>query len=284
MFKLYYRLTKPGIIYGNSLATAAGFLLASKGDIAFGTFVAAVVGSGLIIGASCVVNNYIDRGIDAKMDRTKNRALVSGKISVVHALLFAALLFASGFGLLAAYTNWLTVLVGAVGVVVYVVLYGIAKRRTVHGTLVGSIAGAVPPVAGYTAVTGALDAGAGLLFLILATWQMPHFYAIAMYRAKDYANAGLPVLPVAKGMRVAKVQIVAYVCLFAMAALALAAFGYTGWVYAVVMFGLSLVWFNKGLRGFDAADDAKWARGMFGFSLIVLLAWCALLALEAWLP
>jgi protoheme IX farnesyltransferase len=286
MLRQYYWLTKPGIIYGNLMYLLAGFFLAS---VVLGRFdgwllVATVVGTSLIIAAGCVFNNYIDRGIDQKMVRTKKRALAKGSIPVGNALAYGAVLGLSGFAVLALFTNWLVVLIGAIGIVDYVFLYGYAKRRSVHGTLVGSISGAMPPVAGYCAVTGVFDMGALLLFLLLVAWQMPHFYAIAMYRHKDYAAAGIPVLPVKKGMKLSKVEIAAYVSLFTVAASLMTAFGYTGLIYLFVMAAVGLVWLYKAFQGFRATDDEQWARGMFGFSLVVTLTVSVMLPLGAWLP
>jgi heme o synthase len=286
MLKAYYRLTKPGIIYGNALNIIAGFLLASSyfGTYSWWTLVAVIVGSSCIIGSGCVVNNYIDRGIDSKMERTKKRALVQGTIPIENALLFAAFLGAGGFGILAAYTNWLTVGVGAVGYIFYVVIYGYAKRHTIYGTLVGSISGAVPPLAGYVAVSNKIDAGAVIVFLILVFWQMPHFYAIAMYRLKDYKAAGIPVWPAVKGMEHTKVQIVLFIIAFTVAAAALTVYGYTGYAYLGIAVGAGGAWLVRGMEGFKVTDDAKWARKMFGFSLLVTLVMCVALSIGGLLP
>src|SRR5262249_21742106 len=145
-------------------------------------------------------------------------ALATGTVPVAAALTYGTLLLAAGFVVLATFTNTVTVLVGVTGFVFYVLFYSLGKRYTVHGTLIGSVSGAIPPVAGYTAVTNHFDGGAWILFMILVTWQMPHFYAIAMYRLKDYANAGLPVWPVKKGIHSTKVQIAIWVALFTLAA------------------------------------------------------------------
>lgn len=286
MLRGYYRLTKPGIVYGNTMYLLAGFALASIIARSFNGWllVATVAGTALVVGSGCVFNNYTDRRIDHHMARTKKRALVTGAISPVNALIFGAVLGAAGFAALVLWTNWTVVAIGAIGFVDYVFLYGYTKRKSMHGTLVGSISGAMPPVAGYCAVTGHFDTAALLLFLILAAWQMPHFYAIAMYRRDDYAKAGLPVMPVAKGMHYTKVQILIYVVLFIGASLLLTIFGYTGMVYFGAMVLLGGLWLRMALQGFGAADDAAWARKMFGFSLIVTLAISVLWPLGAWLP
>ncbi len=128
------------------------------------------------------------------MERTKNRELVTGKIPVRNAIIFAIVLGVLGFGILILGTNILTVCVAVLGVVVYLVLYTPLKPRSSVAPVIGSIAGAVPPVVGYTAVIGNLDAGAIMLFLILCLWQIPHFYAISIYRLEDYKAADIPIL------------------------------------------------------------------------------------------
>jgi len=284
VFKTYYRLTKPGIVYGNSLAAIGGFLLASKGNIDLGLFVAMLVGISFIIASACVANNYIDRGIDAKMKRTKNRALVTGAVSGTQAITYAIILGLIGVLSLGLFTNLLTTAIALIGYFFYVVMYGIAKRRSVHGTVVGSIAGAVPPVVGYCAVSGRFDVGALLLFLVLVCWQIPHFYAIAIYRMKEYAAASIPVLPLKRGMRNTKLHMLFYIVAFIVTTILLSVFGYTGYTYLLVVVAFGLVWLGLCMKGFSATDDIHWARKMFGFSLLVLLTFCGMISLNAMLP
>ncbi len=280
----YYQLTKPGIIYGNCLSATAGFFVAAQRHIDWLLLAVTLGGTALVIAAACVTNNYLDRGIDKKMTRTRQRALVSGIITPRAALIFAAVLGLSGFSILAYFTNVLTIGAGLLGFIVYVVAYGITKRRGPFGTIVGSVAGATPILAGYTAVNGQLDLAAGLLFLAMALWQMPHFYAIAMYRLDDYRSAGIPVLPAVKGMRRTKIQIMTYIAAFAGCVSLLTFLGHTGYVFLLGMLTLSGVWLWKGFIGFQANDDAVWARRMFRFSLLVLLGFSFLLISSPWLP
>lgn len=282
--RAYYWLAKPGIVYGNSLSVIAGFLFASRGTIHFDVFAAVLIGIGLIMGCACVLNNIIDRGIDEKMARTKKRALVTGEISATNAYIYAGILGVMGFITLALWVNWLTVVLGLIALFLYVVAYGIAKRKTVYGTLVGSIPGALPPVAGYAAVTNQLDTVAILLFIILIAWQMPHFYSIAIYRAKEYKAAGIPVWPLVKGIPSTKYQILGFVIVFIITSLLLTILGYAGLSYAVILSFLGCLWLLRAIKGFSVKNHEKWARGMFGFSLIVLLGFCGALAVDAWLP
>ncbi len=284
MLKAYYHLTKPGIIYGNLLSAIAGFFLASKGHIDFWLLLATLLGTALVIGSGCVLNNYIDRDIDVKMERTKKRALVRGIISGRNALLYAGALGIVGFLILSLFTNAWVVAMGLIGILFYVVLYGIAKRRSFLGTIVGTVPGATPIVAGYLAVNNHFDGGALLLFLIMAVWQLPHFYAIAIFRLKDYLAAGLPVLPAKKGIPQTKLHILLCIILYICTAPLLTAFGYTGYSYLFAMTAVSVVWLWKSLQGTRTQDATVWARGMFGFSLVVLLTFSAMLVIDHWLP
>lgn len=270
----YYLLTKPGIILGNLITVAAGFLLASKGTIDMGLFMATLIGLALIIASACVFNNYIDRQVDQKMKRTKNRALVKGLISGRHAILFAISLGVLGNVILFLYTNLLTVFVAGIGFFVYVVLYSLWKCRTIYGTAIGSIAGAVPPVVGYCAVSNHFDAGALILFMMLVLWQMPHFFAIALSHFDDYSAAGIPVLPVKKGMLRTKIHMVLYIVSFILVAALLSVFNYTGYVYLIVSTSVGLAWLWLCLQGFKRNDNQLWGRDMFRLSLVLIMAIC----------
>lgn len=284
MFKAYYRLTKPGIIYGNVLTATGGFLLASKRDIDPLLMLALLAGTSFVIASACVINNYIDRGIDKKMARTKSRPLISGQIKGSHALVYGAILGVLGFTILSLWTNPLTLLIGTIGFIDYLVLYSIWKRRSAVGTIVGSIAGATPVTAGYTAVTGQFDTAALLVFLVLVFWQMPHFYSIAIRRRKDYAMAGLPVLPVEKDILTAKKHIVFFIIAFIITTVMLTMAGYTGITYLGIMLFFGLRWLALGFKGLAVTDNDRWAFRMFMLSLGVICAFSLAISLNAWLP
>jgi protoheme IX farnesyltransferase len=273
MIKTYYWLTKPGIIYGNAITASAGFFLASKGIIDWWLFLAMLVGLSFIIGSGCVFNNILDKDVDSRMDRTKNRATVTGVIPKNRAIIFGVILLLLGSIVLRYHVNSLSLLVTLVGFFVYVALYTPLKRKTIHATLIGAIAGAVPPVVGYTAVSNHLDLGALLLFLILVAWQMPHFYAIAIYRLDDYTRAMIPVLPVKKGVFITKVNIMIYIIIYIIITSLLTINNYTGYVYLVISTLFGITWFFYAAKGFRAGVDNKlWAKKVFKFSLIVLTA------------
>lgn len=278
--KEYYRLVKPGIVYGNAITVVAGFILASQGNSNYLMLVLTVIGVSLVIASGCVFNNYFDRDIDAKMERTKNRALVRGAIPLRNALIYGTLLGIFGFLILSLYTNIVTIAVALVGFLVYVIAYTMwFKRTTIYGVFVGSISGAVPLVVGYVAVTGRIDSGAIILFIILALWQIPHSLAISLYRLSDYKAAHIAVLPVAKGIQRTKREIVLYTILFVIATLLLTPYGYTSWLYFHVMAIIGAFFILVAWRGLyiKNLDDKVWARGVFMFSIFVLVVFCLML-------
>lgn len=280
----YYVLTKPGIIKGNLFSAAAGFLLASKGTIDLPKLLYTLIGIAFVIASGCVLNNYIDRDIDRRMKRTNKRAIVTGEISGRAALVFAGVLGVIGLCLLVILVNTLTFLLGLLGIFFYVVVYGYYKRKSVHGTLVGSISGSLPPVAGYVAVTGSIDLGAVLLFIILAAWQMPHFYAIAMFRSNDYKEASLPVLPVKKGKKRTINEIIVYISVFIIASMLLTFYGYTGLTYSAVLMIIGLWWLSIGMKGLNAKDSDFWAKNVFKSSLFVLVIFSVMISINSIVP
>lgn len=279
----YYRLTKPGIIRGNILTAAAGFFLASRGIIDVPLLLAMLGGLSLIIASACVFNNYIDRDIDKKMKRTKNRALVSGAISPRNALIFAYSLGVIGAYILFQFTNVLTALLALFGLFAYVVVYGIAKRQSSFGTIVGSVSGAIPPVVGYVAVTGQLNIPSYLLFFILTFWQMPHFYAIAIFRRADYSAADIPVLPIKSGIEAAKLQMALYIVGFIIVSSMLFWLDYVGLVYVLAVIPVSLLWLRLSIKGFGTLDTNLWARQMFLFSLLVISLWSVGIGIDSFI-
>lgn len=284
MIRDYYVVVKPGIVRANVLVAAAGFLFATDGAVQLIQFFATVIGIALVVASGCVINNVFDRRIDTHMKRTAKRPVATGSISVRAATLYGTVLGATGFVLLGLYATWVTVAVGAIGYVFYVWLYTFIKRKSVHGTLVGAVSGAIPPVAGYTAISGAIDTPAILLFCVLACWQMPHFYAIAIFRKDEYAAASIPVLSVVRGIPATVRQIIGYVILFAVSASLLSVLGYTSTAYAVCMALLSLWWFSVAVGSSRLDDPARWSKKVFGSSLVVLLGWSVLVACNSFLP
>ena len=256
--KRYLLITKPGIIFGNLIAVAGGYFLAAQGQIDLTLLLATVVGLSLVVASGCVMNNCIDRDIDGHMQRTRERVLVTGQISLLAAMTHGLVLGVAGFGLLWWFTTPIATLLAAFGYIIY-----------------------VPPVVGYCAVTGQFDTGAALLLLIFCLWQMPHSYAIAIFRFDDYSAAGIPVLPVKEGIKVAKQHIVWYIVAFAGAALMLSLSGFAGYGYLVIALLVSIWWLVIALSGYkQEVDDKVWARKLFGFSIIAITALSLMMSID----
>ena len=270
IFRRYLTVTKPGIIMGNLISVAGGFLLASRGEIDFVLMAATLIGLSLVVASGCAINNCIDRDIDSKMQRTRSRVTVTGEMSLKAAFWHGVVLGVMGFGLLAVYTNATAVFFAALGYVVYVGVYSLyMKRNSVYGTLVGSLSGAVPPVVGYCAVSGQFDSAAAILLVMFSLWQMPHSYAIAIFRFDDYKAANIPVLPVAQGIEKAKLHIVLYIAVYAVVTMMLSVAGYTGIGFMAVACTTSFWWLLMALRGYRPNVDVNgWARQVFGFSIL----------------
>lgn len=274
VFRLYYRLTKPGIVYGNAYTALAGFFIGVNESFYILTALGMLLGICLVMASGCVINNIIDRSIDVKMKRTQKRSLVTGDISVQSAAVFGSGLGLLGVIVLLVSTNVLTASIAVLGWVFYVGVYAVAKRVTVYGTIIGSISGAIPPIVGYTSLRNEIDLGAYIIFFILVFWQLAHFYAIAIIRRVDYKKANIPVLPLKKGIPTTKRHIIISIILFGIACLFLFYYGFTGWVYVACMGILSLIWLVRSVGTYHMADSEKWAKGVFGFSLTVLLVFC----------
>ncbi|WFQ79697.1 heme o synthase [Xenorhabdus sp. SF857] len=282
MIKQYLQVTKPGIIFGNLISAIGGFLLASKGVIDYPLFFATMVGVSLVVASGCVFNNYIDRDIDRIMERTKERVLVKGLIDPKISLIYASVLGIVGIVLLYVATNVLAMQLALIGFIVYVGIYSLyMKRKSVYGTLVGSLSGAAPPVIGYCAVTGHFDTGALILLLIFSLWQMPHSYAIAIFRFKDYQAANIPVLPVIKGISVAKNHITLYILAFMVATLMLTISGYAGYKYLIVAAAVSIWWLGMALSGYKTSNDRIWARKLFLFSIVAIMSLSVMMSVDS---
>jgi len=282
MFRRYWSVTKPGIIMGNFISVAGGFLLASRGDIDPWLMAATLIGLSLVIASGCAINNVIDRDIDIKMSRTRTRVTVTGEMSPMTALSHGVVLGIMGFGLLIAFTTTVAVLFAAFGYFIYVGVYSLyMKRNSVYGTFIGSLSGAVPPVVGYCAVTGQFDMGALILLVMFSLWQMPHSYAIAIFRFKDYQAANIPVLPVAQGIDKAKRHIVLYIAIYTLVVMLLPIGGYTGAAFMAVACTTSFWWLIMALRGYRRNIDVSgWARQVFAFSIINITALSIAMAVD----
>jgi protoheme IX farnesyltransferase len=285
VLKNYFLLTKPGIICGNLITTAAGYFLASRGHIDMVLFLWIIIGMSLVVASGCVFNNYIDRNMDRNMARTRHRALARGLISREGAVSYGSVLGVAGTVLLWAATNRLCALVVLAGFAIYVGPYSLyLKRNSVFGTLVGSLAGAAPPLAGYCAVGHGFDMGGLILLSIFTLWQMPHCYAIAIFRLKDYKAAAIPVLPVKRGTEVAKSHTVGYILAFVAATLMLTFGGYTGYSYLLVAAATGLSWLYIAWKGYRTSDERLWAKRLFVFSILAIFAVSFMMSIDFRVP
>jgi len=278
-------VAKPGIVFGNLISAAAGFFLASKGQVDGVALPATLIGISLVVASGCIFNNYVDRSLDRKMLRTRHRVLAQGLISPKIALTYATLLGLAGLSLLWAATNLLSVVIVLSGFVIYVGVYSLyLKRNSVYAALIGSLAGAAPPLAGYCAVTGAFDLGAVILLSIFSLWQMPHCYAIAVFRFDDYMAAAIPVLPVKQGIAAAKKHMVGYILAFMVATLMLTFGGYTGYSTFAVATVLGLSWLYMAWSGYQAKDERLWAKKLFIFSILTIFILSVMMSIDFTAP
>ncbi|MCL4110914.1 UNVERIFIED_CONTAM: hypothetical protein GTU68_030106 [Idotea baltica] len=272
-FKNYFQLAKPGIIFGNLITLTGGFLLATHRQIGFEyitLFLYVMIGVALMIASGCVFNNCYDRDIDSTMERTQKRPLVTGDISLAMALVYGSILFVLSCMILYALVNPLTLYIILVGFVVYVVIYTISKRLTIHATVLGGISGAIPPVAGYTAVVNGLDYNALGLFLILFFWQIPHSYAIAMLYKDDYKKVNLPMLPLVKGVAYTKKIMLVYLVPFVVSCSIPYLLGTADLVSFVVCMFVAIYWLYKSVVSYKQDDDRAYAKTVFKISIIVV--------------
>lgn len=272
--KDFYRLVKPGIIYSNLMTAFAGYWMAAHWDVSWVHLIMTMLGTALVMAGGTVLNNYLDREMDAKMERTQNRALPSGRMSANVVLWYGIILGTIGLGVLYfGAQSPLATLIGLIGLFLYVWLYTAwFKRTSVWSTFVGAFSGATPPVIGYCAVSGTVDLGAVLLFAFLFLWQPPHFWALGIRRMEEYRAAGFPLLPVVKGTYVTKISMVRYVVLLVPVTVMLTAYGYVGYLFLFASTILGLIWAFMSIKGFKATGEAEvvWAKRMFLFSLLYL--------------
>ncbi|MCW1908546.1 MAG: heme o synthase [Candidatus Saccharibacteria bacterium] len=284
MLGAYYQLTKPRVMYGNLITTVAGFLFAAQDSIGWSVLFFTTVGTSLVISSACVINNYLDQDIDRKMERTLNRPLITGVVKPKNALIFGIMLLIGGLTILYTRTNLWVTGIGIFGYVTYVWLYGaLGKRQSVHGTLIGSISGAVPILAGYIAVTNNFDVTALLLFMALFFWQMPEFYSISIFRKKEYAKAGIPVSAVVRGVESTQKQIVAYTILTILCMVALAFTAKASMTYLIVISLTSAYWLLQTVHGIQSTQSQIWARKNFHLCIRVLLIFSFLIAIDTYL-
>tara|TARA_R110000868_G_scaffold36277_5_gene128830 strand:+ start:1257 stop:2168 length:912 start_codon:yes stop_codon:yes gene_type:complete len=279
----YYEMTKPKVVMLLLLTALVGMCLASDSWISWQILVAGLTGIGFLSSAAAVINHVVDRSIDSQMARTSNRPVPKGKITPQKALIFAAVLTVLGYIILEVWVNRLTALLTLASLVGYAVIYTMyLKRATPQNIVIGGLAGAAPPLLGWTSVTGEINAQALLLVLIIFIWTPPHFWALAIHREKDYARAKVPMLPVTHGIDFTKTSILLYTVLLLVVCLLPYLIGMTGLIYLVgsTLLNIGFLYYAWKLK---YASDEKTAMQTFKFSIIHLMVLFVVLLLDHYL-
>lgn len=286
-WKDYLAVTKPNLVAPNLLTTFTGFWLAwsatQPGWPDLHLLLVTLLGTALVIASGCALNNYLDRDLDQRMARTKNRPLPDGRLAPRAAWRLGVTLGIAGITLLALFAGPVASLLALIGLFVYVWVYTAwLKRTSTLNTVIGGISGAMPPIIGWSAVTGTLDHPAmWALFGLMFLWQPPHFLALGMVRADEYRAAGFAMLPVVAGFDATKRQILHYVAAMVPASFLLYGFGVVGKLYFIGAALLGLAYLVMAARGFVVRDDLRWAKQMFAFSLVYLNAILALILVDS---
>ena len=285
-FRQFYSLTKPRVVQLIVFCAVIGMVLAVPGvpslaEIKLGLIASA--GIWLVAGAAAAFNCLVEQGIDARMKRISWRATAQGQISNPVTLAFSAGLCIIGSAILYVWVNPLTMWLTFATFVGYAVVYTVVlKPLTPQNIVIGGASGAMPPVLGWAAMTGAVSPEALILFLIIFLWTPPHFWALALYRVEDYRKAGLPMLPVTHGNAFTRLQVFLYTLVLLPACLMPFIFSMSGWLYLVVALLLSAGFCWYGWRLWRNYSDAL-ARKTFRFSLIHLSVLFAALLLDHYL-
>jgi protoheme IX farnesyltransferase len=276
----YLRLAKPRVVTLIVFCAVIGMFLATPGVVPLQALAAGTLGIALVAGAAAAANCLIEREIDAVMARTRGRPLPRGEVGALETLGVAGLAGGAGLSLLYAYTNpltmWLTLATFAGYAVVYTV---ILKPRTPQNIVIGGASGAMPPVLGWAAVTGETPGEAWLLFLIIFVWTPPHFWSLALYRAREYADASLPMLPVARGRRYTQASILAYTLALAAVTAVPWLIGMSGGLYLAAAAALNARFIALAWQVWRHDSDRA-ARRAFRFSIVYLAALFAALLVD----
>jgi protoheme IX farnesyltransferase len=277
--RAFYALTKPRVVSLIVFTAVIGMFLATPGMVPPQVLLAGTLGIALVAGAAAAINCLVEQNVDALMQRTRWRPLPSGELTTSQTLVFAGAMGSLGLWLLYHYVNALTMWLTLATFVGYAVVYTvILKPLTPQNIVIGGASGAMPPVLGWAAVTGAL-----LLFLIIFAWTPPHFWALALYRTEDYAKAGLPMLPVTHGPRYTRLQVLLYTLILFGVSLLPFAIRMSGWLYLAAALALGGVFIAYAVRIHLAYSD-RLARRTFRYSIVYLALLFAALLVDHYLP
>ena len=280
----FYALCKPKIVAMIVFTAIVGMFLSTPGMIPIDAFLFGSLGIGLAAASAAAINHIVDEKIDSMMARTNSRPLPKGKLSSYSAIIFALCLSVLSLLVLTVFVNMLTAVLTMVSLVGYGFVYSMyLKRATPQNIVIGGAAGAAPPVLGWTAITGSLDPSSLLLFLIIFTWTPPHFWALAIYRRKEYAKANIPMLPVTHGVKFTSLHILLYTIVLFIASLLPYITLMSGPVYLVgaLVLGIWFLYYAVKMQT-DSSDEL--AMRTFSFSIVYLLALFAFLLADHYVP
>jgi protoheme IX farnesyltransferase len=273
-------LTKPRITL-MVLVTAAGGMWLAPGTLDIASTAVMLLTTGMVVGAANTLNCYLERDIDRLMTRTADRPLPDRRLAPSWALALGVVMGLSAVPTLMVAVNPVTGLLGLIALVSYVAIYTPMKQHTPTALFVGALPGALPPLMGWTAVTGRVEVPGLVLFGVLFLWQIPHFIAISVFRQQEYERAGLKVLPSVRGVRAAQVQAMVYAAALWAVSLLLVPYGLAGNLYLVAALALGGYFFWAALRGLWCKDANAWAKKLFVASLLYLTALFAVLIVDA---
>jgi heme o synthase len=286
IFKNYYQLTKPRIIPLLLITTAAAMAIASEERIDPILLIVTLTGGTLAAASAQVMNCIYDRDIDYDMVRTRKRPIPSGNIQPQHALIFAIILGILSFTVLALFANLLAASLAMSGIVFYMLIYTHwLKRHTTQNIVIGGAAGAIPPLVGWAAVTGDLNITPWLLFLLIFLWTPPHFWSLALMIKDDYAQVGVPMLPVVAGESVTTKQIWIYSLLTVPCSFLLVyPWGTLGIVYVAIALFLGYYLLKKSWQLKQNPTDKQLARDLFKYSIAYMMLLCLAMVIDRLLP
>ena len=276
--KNYYELCKPNVVLMMLITALVGSLLASKTLAPLSLIAFAMLGIALCASSAAAINQIIDRKTDANMNRTENRPIPQGEVSPVNASIFAFILGSLGAGILVIYVNTLTALLTLASLIGYAFVYTVyLKRATPQNIVIGGLAGAAPPLLGWTAVTNSIDPNSLLLVLIIFAWTPPHFWALAIHRKDDYAKENIPMLPVTHGVQFTKLQIILYTIILILVSLLPFVVMMSGILYFISALILGFIFLYYAVRLYFEEDNTS-AFPTFVYSIYyIFLIFAALL-------
>jgi len=276
--KNYYELCKPNVVLMMLITALVGSLLASKTLAPLSLIAFAMLGIALCASSAAAINQIIDRKTDANMNRTENRPIPQGEVSPVNASIFALILGSLGAAVLVIYVNTLTALLTLASLIGYAFVYTVyLKRATPQNIVIGGLAGAAPPLLGWTAVTNSIDPNSLLLVLIIFAWTPPHFWALAIHRKDDYAKENIPMLPVTHGVQFTKLQIILYTIILILVSLLPFVVMMSGIFYLISALILGVIFLYYAVRLYYEEDNVS-AFSTFVYSIYyIFLIFAALL-------